>query len=316
MDNIVQDYVRTAFAKGAGSTRVLYLHILRNSLIPMVTLLGFALPAILAGSLVTEQVFNYPGMGLLFYQEAAGLRLSDAAGHRADLRHRHRGGQPARGHRLRTARPESEVLMTIGQPLPDKDPAEEPRDVVADASSTEPTGGEVHGARRSALRRGLDVFAENRLALIGLAILLFFLGFCFLGPHVHPTDQVDSNLIDSNLRPGNGHVLGTDSNGYDELGRLDVRRPGVAHGRHRGRRARHGRRHPVRRRLGLRGRRRRRGDDADRRRGARDPDPLPAAGALLHLHARAGCDGAPDRLLQLARSRPPDPWRVIVTQGA
>jgi peptide/nickel transport system permease protein len=70
MDNIVQDYVRTAFAKGAGSTRVLYLHILRNSLIPMVTLLGFALPAILAGSLVTEQVFNYPGMGLLFYQEA------------------------------------------------------------------------------------------------------------------------------------------------------------------------------------------------------------------------------------------------------
>jgi peptide/nickel transport system permease protein len=36
----------------------------------MVTLLGFALPAILAGSLVIEQVFNYPGMGLLFYQEA------------------------------------------------------------------------------------------------------------------------------------------------------------------------------------------------------------------------------------------------------
>jgi peptide/nickel transport system permease protein len=110
--------------------------------------------------------------------------------------------------------------MTIGQPLPDKDPGEEPRDVVAGASSTGPAGGEVYGARRSALRRGLAVFAENRLALIGLAILLFFLGFCFLGPHLHPTDQVDSNLVDSNLRPGNGHVLGTDSNGYDELGRL------------------------------------------------------------------------------------------------
>lgn len=70
MDNIVQDYVRTAYAKGAGRHRVIYGHVLKNSLIPMVTLLGFALPGILAGSLVTEQVFNYPGMGLLFYQEA------------------------------------------------------------------------------------------------------------------------------------------------------------------------------------------------------------------------------------------------------
>lgn len=70
LDNLVQDYVRTAYAKGAGRSRVLYRHVLRNSLIPMVTLLGLSLPVLLAGSLVTEQVFNYPGMGLLFYQEA------------------------------------------------------------------------------------------------------------------------------------------------------------------------------------------------------------------------------------------------------
>jgi peptide/nickel transport system permease protein len=70
LDNIVQDYVRTAFSKGAGSSRVLYRHILRNSLIPMVTIIGLSLPVLIAGSLVTEQVFNYPGMGLLFYQEA------------------------------------------------------------------------------------------------------------------------------------------------------------------------------------------------------------------------------------------------------
>lgn len=70
LDNLVQDYVRTAYAKGAGQARVLYRHVLRNSLIPMVTILGLSLPVLLAGSLVTEQVFNYPGMGLLFYQEA------------------------------------------------------------------------------------------------------------------------------------------------------------------------------------------------------------------------------------------------------
>lgn len=70
MDGLVQDYVRTALAKGAGRLRVQYVHILRNSLIPMATLVGLSLPGILGGSLVVEQVFNYPGMGLLFWQEA------------------------------------------------------------------------------------------------------------------------------------------------------------------------------------------------------------------------------------------------------
>ena len=70
LDNIVQDYVRTAFSKGASPRRVVYRHVLRNSLIPMVTIIGLSLPVLIAGSLVTEQVFNYPGMGLLFYQEA------------------------------------------------------------------------------------------------------------------------------------------------------------------------------------------------------------------------------------------------------
>ena len=64
LDNIVQDYVRTAFSKGASSSRgSLYRHILRNSLIPMVTIIGLSLPILIAGSLVTEQVFNYPGHG-------------------------------------------------------------------------------------------------------------------------------------------------------------------------------------------------------------------------------------------------------------
>jgi len=70
LDNITEDYVRTAKAKGASERRVLLRHVLRNSLIPIATLLGLSLPAILSGALITEAVFNYPGMGLLFYQEA------------------------------------------------------------------------------------------------------------------------------------------------------------------------------------------------------------------------------------------------------
>jgi peptide/nickel transport system permease protein len=70
LDNITEDYVRTAKAKGASERRILIRHVLRNSLIPIATLLGLSLPGILSGALITEAVFNYPGMGLLFYQEA------------------------------------------------------------------------------------------------------------------------------------------------------------------------------------------------------------------------------------------------------
>ncbi len=70
LDNLVQDYVRTAKAKGASERRVLFRHVLRNSLIPIATLLGLLLPAIFAGALITESVFNYPGMGYLFFQQA------------------------------------------------------------------------------------------------------------------------------------------------------------------------------------------------------------------------------------------------------
>jgi peptide/nickel transport system permease protein len=65
MDQLNEDYVRTARAKGASSNRVLYRHVLRNALLPIVTLIGLALPNIVGGAFITETVFNYPGMGLL-----------------------------------------------------------------------------------------------------------------------------------------------------------------------------------------------------------------------------------------------------------
>src|SRR5215471_6266082 len=70
LDNLTEDYVRTARAKGASERRVLIKHVLRNSLIPIATLIGLSIPGILAGALITEAVFNYPGMGYLFYQSA------------------------------------------------------------------------------------------------------------------------------------------------------------------------------------------------------------------------------------------------------
>jgi len=70
MDNLVLDYVRTARAKGASERRVIWVHVFRNSLVSIVTLLGLSLPTLVAGAIFIEVVFNYPGMGLAFYQAA------------------------------------------------------------------------------------------------------------------------------------------------------------------------------------------------------------------------------------------------------
>lgn len=70
LENLAQDYVRTARAKGAAERRVVWLHVLRNSLTPVIAMLGFYLPVLFSGSLVIESMFNYPGLGLLFWNAA------------------------------------------------------------------------------------------------------------------------------------------------------------------------------------------------------------------------------------------------------
>jgi microcin C transport system permease protein len=67
MENLGQDYVRTAFAKGLNERRVIFVHALRNSLIPIATGLGGVISLILAGSFLIEKVFNIDGMGYLGY---------------------------------------------------------------------------------------------------------------------------------------------------------------------------------------------------------------------------------------------------------
>lgn len=70
IDNLVQDYMRTARAKGITSTRAIFRHLLPNSVSPIITLIGLTIPIVLSGAVVVEAVFNYPGMGLLFWTAA------------------------------------------------------------------------------------------------------------------------------------------------------------------------------------------------------------------------------------------------------
>ena len=67
LDNLAQDYIRLARAKGLSERAVLSRHLLRNACLPMITLVGLSIPTLIAGNLLIEVLFNYQGLGLLFY---------------------------------------------------------------------------------------------------------------------------------------------------------------------------------------------------------------------------------------------------------
>lgn len=72
-DNLLLDYIRTARAKGLRESQVLFRHVLRASLIPQITLFGLSFPSLFAGALFLEQIFNYPGMGILYWNAISNL---------------------------------------------------------------------------------------------------------------------------------------------------------------------------------------------------------------------------------------------------
>lgn len=67
LDELAQDYIRLARAKGLSERAVLFRHLLRNACLPVITLVGLSIPTLLAGNLLIEYLFNYQGLGYLFY---------------------------------------------------------------------------------------------------------------------------------------------------------------------------------------------------------------------------------------------------------
>lgn len=74
IEELGEDYVRTARAKGVSERKVLYKHVLKNGLIPVVTILGLQLGVLLAGAIITEKIFSWPGLGLLLLEDGIGKR--------------------------------------------------------------------------------------------------------------------------------------------------------------------------------------------------------------------------------------------------
>lgn len=74
IEELGEDYVRTARAKGVSERKVLFKHVLKNGLIPVVTILGLQLGVLLAGAIITEKIFNWQGLGLLLLEDGIGRR--------------------------------------------------------------------------------------------------------------------------------------------------------------------------------------------------------------------------------------------------
>jgi peptide/nickel transport system permease protein len=74
----------------------------------------------------------------------------------------------------------------------------------------------------SAWKLAARVFVENRLAVVGLGVVVFMFAFCFVGPLIYHTDQINTDITQFTLAPSAAHPLGTDNVGYDVLGRLMI----------------------------------------------------------------------------------------------
>ena len=117
MDTLGEDYVRTARAKGAPESQVMRRHVLRNALLPVVTMLGLDIGVALGGAIFTEQIFGLPGLGRLADPASRGS-TSRRSGSRRLRDARHHRAQPDRRRPLRLHRSADPAQLTTTAALP------------------------------------------------------------------------------------------------------------------------------------------------------------------------------------------------------
>lgn len=98
LEILQQDYLRTARAKGIGRFMVINKHALRNALVPIVTVIGMEIPMLFGGQVIIEQVFSWPGLGLMTMSAISNPGLSRDHGCLPAVRNCGAGGEPADGH--------------------------------------------------------------------------------------------------------------------------------------------------------------------------------------------------------------------------
>ncbi len=219
LDVLNQDYVRTAKAKGAAPRRVYGRHALRNALLPVVTNVGLELPFLVAGAIVTETIFVWPGMGALFIQSLsesdyfvlmAVIMITSAMILLANL------------VADSSTRSSIRAFGTEGM-----DPIQATHvEGITQTGVVEPSGPatdfEVSLESLNQCQLAWRRFKRNRLALIGSGIFLFMVGVAIFGPVLLPYDRLD---IQGVKKPGGNPpslesiktIFGTDNLGRSVL---------------------------------------------------------------------------------------------------
>ena len=203
IDALGEEYVRTAEAKGLSRWRVLRRHVLRNAMLPAVTVLGLEAGLLAAGVFVVESVFQWPGIGNYAFQAIQANDYNATLG--ATLRDRCPvcGDQPDRGHRLPISRPQDPVHV-IGQDV---------------AKQGHLTGGAAGRLRRAA--RAVQPFlAESRLNGLGTVIVVLVLLLAVFGLFIAPQNPDQINLLAVLQPPSVQHWFGTDNLGRDIFSRV------------------------------------------------------------------------------------------------
>ena len=277
VDNLNENYVRTARSKGLSERRVVLRHTLRNGLFPVITLLGMYLPALFSGALVVESLFNFPGMGQLFWQAALKRDFPILLGVTVIISVATVRRRAARRPALRRRR--SPGPTRAGAPMTTLSEAVRPPAAPEQPPPT-PTG------RRSArpLAQGLVVFCENRLALVGLGLFVLLAGSASSARSSTTPTRCTRTSPRCTWPPAAGAPARHRRGRLRPAGPAHARRADLDHRRPRRRDPRHrpghalGRRRRVRRRLGGLG------DDAGRRRDDVDPGAVPLHAARRHRH--------------------------------
>ena len=219
------DYIRFARARGLTTRAINFGHALKNTLVPVITVVGLQLGSVIAFAIITETVFQWPGMGLLFVQAVQNVDIPIMAAYLllvvADLRHHQpRGRSCSTRSSIRACARPSAARLKARLPMSD---AVVPQQ--AEFRTRQPRAFR-HAA---ALRRALDSdlfysFRRSKLTMVAAAItLLFFLLAIFasvLAPQ-NPFDPAQLQLMNSRISPSvdadgqSPFLLGTDEQGRD-----------------------------------------------------------------------------------------------------
>ena len=214
-----QDFVRTARAKGLKERSVILRHATRNALLPVVTVIGLQLGALLSGAVLTETVFNLAGVGRTMFEAITGRDYVVDPGPHADHRPDLRDGEPHRRHLVRLPRSAGEGTMSTQEQI-----------ALAEATPVQATVPIATARPASLWRDTLGSSSASAPPVVGLLMLTFLVLVAIFAPVIATHDPYQSLLgVEPGVVKRSGpcihilgcpasqpeHIFGTDGNFRD-----------------------------------------------------------------------------------------------------